>query len=46
MLSVARIESQTLKLNKTSFDLNQKIENVINDIKLKVVLHKIDEVRI
>ena len=46
MLSVARIESQTLKLNKTSFDLNQKIENAINDIKLQVGLHKIDEVRI
>ena len=46
MLSVARIESQTLKLNKTSFDLNQKIENAINDIKLQVGLHEIDEVRI
>ena len=33
MLDVARIESQTLKLDKTSFDLNQKIENVISDIK-------------
>ena len=33
MLDVARIESQTLKLDKTSFDLNQKIENVILDIK-------------
>jgi len=32
MLDVARIESQTLKLDKTSFDLNQKIENVIKDI--------------
>lgn len=33
MLDVARIESQTLKIERTSFDLNQKIENVIKDIK-------------
>lgn len=32
MLSVARIESQTMKLNKTIFDLNVKIQNVINDV--------------
>ena len=32
MLSVARIESQTMKLNKTFFDLNVKIQNVINDV--------------
>jgi signal transduction histidine kinase len=31
ILDVARIESQTLKLNKTSVDLNQKIRNVILD---------------
>jgi len=42
MLSIARIESQTLKLNKTSFDLNIKIENVIKDIKQQVDLHKVD----
>jgi signal transduction histidine kinase len=46
MLSIARIESQTLKLNKTSFDLNLKIVNVINDVKQQVDLHKIDKVRI
>jgi signal transduction histidine kinase len=33
MLDVARIESQTLKIERISFDLNQKIENVIKDIK-------------
>jgi two-component system, OmpR family, sensor histidine kinase VicK len=32
MLDVARIESQTLKLEKTSIDLNEKIQNVIRDI--------------
>jgi two-component system, OmpR family, sensor histidine kinase VicK len=33
ILDVARIESQTLKLNKSSFELNEKIKNVITDIK-------------
>jgi two-component system sensor histidine kinase VicK len=33
MLDVARIESQTLKLDMTHFDLNKKIENVIADVK-------------
>jgi two-component system, OmpR family, sensor histidine kinase VicK len=32
ILDVARIESQTLKLNNSNFDLNQEAENVINDI--------------
>jgi len=32
MLSVERIEYQTMKLNKTFFDLNVKIQNVINDV--------------
>jgi len=32
ILDVARIESQTLKLNKSYFDLNQEIEKVIKDI--------------
>ena len=32
MLDVARIESQTLKLEKTDIDLNVKIQNVIKDI--------------
>jgi two-component system, OmpR family, sensor histidine kinase VicK len=32
ILDVAKIESQTLKLNKSRFDLNEEIENVIKDI--------------
>ena len=32
MLDVARIESQTLKLEKTNINLNEKIQNVIRDI--------------
>jgi signal transduction histidine kinase len=32
LLDVARIETRTLKLNKSSFDLNQEIENVIKEI--------------
>jgi signal transduction histidine kinase len=32
MLDVARIESQTLKLNKERFNINEKIRNVVNDI--------------
>jgi signal transduction histidine kinase len=32
MLDVARIESQTLRLDKSNFDLNQEIENVIKDV--------------
>ncbi len=32
ILDVARIESQTLKLDKSNFDLNQEAENVINDV--------------
>lgn len=32
ILDVARIESQTLKLNKSNFDLNQEAENVIKDV--------------
>jgi signal transduction histidine kinase len=32
MLDVARIESQTLKLDKTVVDLNEKISNVIKDV--------------
>ncbi len=31
ILDVARIETQTLKLNKCNFDLNQEIESVIKD---------------
>lgn len=46
MLSIARIESQTMKLNKTTFDLNVKIENVIRDVSQQVELRKADKVRI
>ena len=46
MLSIARIESQTMKLNKTIFDLNLKIENVIKDINQQVELRKADKVGI
>jgi signal transduction histidine kinase len=35
ILDVSRIESQTLKLNKEKFNINEKIRNVINDIKSK-----------
>jgi signal transduction histidine kinase len=33
ILDVARIEAGTMKINKSQFDLNEKITNVINDIK-------------
>ena len=46
MLSAARIESQTMKLNKTVFDLNSKIQNVIRDISQQVDSDKRDKVRI
>jgi two-component system sensor histidine kinase VicK len=46
MLSVARIESQTMKLNKTVFDLNSKIQNVIRDISQQVESDKRNKVRI
>jgi len=45
MLNIARIESQTMKLNKTNFDLNTKIENVINDSQ-QIKLQAGDKVRI
>ena len=32
ILDVARIESETLKLHKSEFDINEKIKNVINDV--------------
>jgi signal transduction histidine kinase len=35
ILDVSRIESQTLKLNKERFNINQNIIDVINDIKSK-----------
>ncbi|HKQ21038.1 MAG TPA: ATP-binding protein [Nitrososphaeraceae archaeon] len=46
MLSIARIESQTMKLNKIIFDLNVKIENVIKDVSQQIELRKADKVRI
>ena len=46
MLSIARIESQTMKLNKIIFDLNIKIENVIRDVSQQIELRKADKVRI
>lgn len=46
MLDVARIESQTLKLDKTSFELNQKIQNVIADIKQQMGADTNEKVRI
>jgi signal transduction histidine kinase len=35
ILDVSRIESRTLKLNKEKFNINEKIRNVIDDIKSK-----------
>jgi signal transduction histidine kinase len=35
ILDVSKIESQTLKLNKERFNINEEIRNVINDIKSK-----------
>ena len=32
ILDVSRIESETLKLNKEKFNINEKIRNVVNDI--------------
>jgi signal transduction histidine kinase len=46
MLNIARIESQTMKLNKTVFDLNVKIQNVINDISQQTELNNDDKVTI
>jgi signal transduction histidine kinase len=46
MLSIARIESQTMKLNRIIFDLNVKIENVIKDVSQQIELRKADKVRI
>ena len=35
ILDVSRIDSQTLKLNKEKFNINEKIRNVVEDIKSK-----------
>jgi two-component system sensor histidine kinase VicK len=45
-LNIARIESQTMKLNKTVFDLNVKIQNVIKDISQQTGLNNYDKVKI
>jgi signal transduction histidine kinase len=36
ILEVSRIESQTLKLNKENVNINEKIRNVINDVKSQI----------
>jgi signal transduction histidine kinase len=46
MLSIARIESQTMKLNKTIFDLNLKIDHVIKDVNQQLDLQKSNNVGI
>jgi len=46
MLNIARIESQTMKLNKTVFDLNVKIQNVIKDVSQQTELSNNDKVKI
>jgi two-component system, OmpR family, sensor histidine kinase VicK len=46
MLSIARIESQTMKLNKTIFDLNLKIDHVIKDVSQQLDLRKSNNVGI
>ena len=35
ILDITKFETGTLKLNKEKFNINQKIRNIINDIKLK-----------
>ena len=46
MLSIARIESQTMELNKTIFDLNIIIDNVIKDISQQLGLQRDNKVAI
>jgi two-component system sensor histidine kinase VicK len=46
MLSIARIESQTMKLNRTIFDLNIKIDDVIKDISQQLELQTANKVGI
>jgi signal transduction histidine kinase len=36
ILEVSRIESQTLKLHKENVNINEKIQNVINDVKRQI----------
>jgi signal transduction histidine kinase len=44
ILDITRIESQTLKLNKEEINLNEKIRNVINDLKTQI--HTPDKLKI
>jgi len=46
MLSIARIESQTMELNKTIFDLNIIIDNVIKDVSQQLGLQRDNKVAI
>lgn len=46
MLSIARIESQTMKLNKTIVDLNLKIDHVIKDINQQTELRRVNQIGI
>ena len=46
MLSIARIESQTMTLKRTNFELNTKIENVIKDVNQQIKLEAENKVRI
>ena len=39
ILDVSRIESQSLSLNKEKFNINEKIRNIIDDLKLR---HKVE----
>jgi two-component system sensor histidine kinase VicK len=43
-LDITRIESQTLKLNKEEINLNEKIRNIINDLKTQI--HNPDKLKI
>ena len=35
ILDVSRIDSQTLKLNKEKFNINEKMRDIVNDLKTK-----------
>ena len=52
ILDVSRIESQTLKLHKEKFNINEKIKDIVNDIKkskedhiIKIIVAAADPVR-
>jgi two-component system sensor histidine kinase VicK len=46
ILDVSRIESQTLKLNKEKFNINEKIRSVVDDIKSKEEEEEEDDIEI